>query len=146
MDKHLVGCYHIPNFLLEDDKGGALRDRSISAQPQTPDQCELVGPFPFLRDLSDIARLDPSPGGRRDPLGLSGELPPPDSNAVDNPDLLPVLPLDIILFLVSFIRPRMLGEMSSFHDRPTSLLLYSLGPRAPTPVHIQPRASPVLMG
>eukprot|EP01018_Ginkgo_biloba_P038907 Gb_14290 [translate_table: standard] len=75
----------------------ALRDRPILAQPWTPDQCGPVGPSPFLRDLSDIARPDPSTGGKRDPLDLSSELPPPDSSVVDSPDLLPVLPLDIIL-------------------------------------------------
>jgi hypothetical protein len=29
---------------------------------------------------------------------LNDELPPPDKNAVDDPNILPVLPLDIILY------------------------------------------------
>ena len=70
-----------------------------------------------------MTKLDLFPGGIRDPIGLSGGLPPPNSIAEGGLDLPLILPQDNILFLVSFIRPQMPGEMGPFLDIPTSFLL-----------------------
>jgi hypothetical protein len=60
---------------------------------------------------------------------------------VDDPDIPPILAQDIILYWAFFIPPQMLGEMSLFHDKPTSLLLVLLIPRSSPPIHLHPGES-----
>jgi hypothetical protein len=104
-------------------QGGALRDILISAQLHIPHQCRLVGPPPLPRDFNDITTSDPSPRDGRDPPGLSGELPLLNSNTTDDLGIPLTLPLYIILYSISSIRPWMIGEMGLFHDKPIPLLL-----------------------
>jgi hypothetical protein len=76
------------------------------------------------------------PRRRKRPPGLNDELRLPDSNASDDTSISPTLPLDILLYSVSSIRSRMIGEMGLFPDRPISLLLVLLVSESSPIVHI----------
>jgi hypothetical protein len=112
---------------------GALRDRLILVQLRTPDQCGPVRSSPVPQDFT---RSDPFLGEGWDPLGLIGILPLSDSSAADEAGIPPVLPLDILLYSTSFIRPQMVGEMGLFHDRPISLLLVPFVPGPSPTTHL----------
>jgi hypothetical protein len=114
----------------------ALRDRSISSQLQTLDQYGPVGPSPIPQGFNDMTILDPYLGSKWDPIGLSNELPLMENNVVDNPSIPTVLPMDIILYSMSFIQLWMVGEMGLFHDQRISLLLVILVPRYSPPTHL----------
>jgi hypothetical protein len=74
------------------------------------------------------------------PLGLGDELSLLDNSATNDPTIPPVLPLDIILYSTSFIRPWMVGEMGLFHDKPISLILVLLVLESSPVVHLHFRA------
>jgi hypothetical protein len=57
-----------------------------------------MGTSPIPRDFNNMTGSYPSLGDEQDPPGLSGELPPPDSSTVDDPDIPPILAQDIILY------------------------------------------------
>ena len=82
----------------------------------------------WMLHLSVIYSVSPIPATWWFLLSHSGRTPISRSGALPNLAPPPTHPPDIALFWVSFIQPRMLGEMSLFHDRPTSLPLVLLVP------------------
>jgi len=80
--------------------------------------------FLVLSDFSDRTISDPFLGDGLDPPDLSIVWPPPGSGTLDSPQFPPALLRANRLWWVSFIQPRMIGEMGLLH-RPMSTWIFS---------------------